>query len=269
MMSDATGTIEQDTNWFENYQNRWKTYNRVRRTLLKAYFRLYHRLEVIGGKNVPEGASLVAAPHGGAFDLDIIALSDFGLKDRQIQALIVDDWHFINNAWGRYWVGSGIPVPTRGGIRYEFIDPFFKKGGRYYPSPLAIFPEGHSGLYSKRRIIDVFYPGVVRLAIRYRVPIVPTAMVGFREASPILTEKFMDHGPNMPIVFLPPLPLKLKIEFGLPFELDKFYGCTLSKQEEYWIANHIVRPKVAEIMAKHQKVELAHIDVKMSEPKHC
>ncbi|MBU2509757.1 1-acyl-sn-glycerol-3-phosphate acyltransferase [bacterium] len=262
MNLEASKTLEK----IEAYQRNWSTYNRFRKVFFRFYFKLFHRLEVIGRENVPKGASLVAANHGGGFDLDNVALSDCGLPDRQIQALIESKWHFINHWWGRWWVGSGIPVPTQGGINYKLIDSYLKKGGEHYPATISIYPEGHSGLFKNRCVIDMFFPGVVRLAVRYQVPIVPVAMIGFREACPILTETFKDHGPNMPVIMLPPLPLKLKIEFGAPFELDDYYGLSLSKEEEYWIANQIVRPRVADIMAKHKRVEQSKVSVKMKKP---
>lgn len=262
MNSDTASLIAR----MESYQREWKVYNKRRKAFFRRYFQFYHRLEVIGRENVPDGASLIAANHGGGFDLDNVALNDCCLPDRQIQTLIVEEWHYLNNWWGRYYIGSGIPIPTRGGVNYELIDQYLLDNGSFYPATVAIYPEGHSGLFKNRRQIDMFYPGIVRLALRYKVPIVPAGMVGFREACPIFTEKPVDRGPNTPVIMLPPLPLKLKIEFGAPFELSEYYDQDLSKDEEFWVANHVVRPRIADVLTKHWKVELADVAVPVKEP---
>ena len=63
-----------------------------------------------------------------------------------------------------------------------------------------------------------------------------------------------------------PLPFKAKIEFGKPFELDEYYDRQLTREEEWWIANNIIRPKVANIRSTYTKVELAKVDVPMKKP---
>ncbi len=40
-------------------------------------------------------------------------------------------------------------------------------------------------------------------------------------------------------------PFKIIVEFGRPFELKEFYNRKLVKEEDWWIANRIIRPKVA------------------------
>jgi 1-acyl-sn-glycerol-3-phosphate acyltransferase len=112
----------------------------------------------------------------------------------------------------------------------------------------------------------MFFPGVVRIALRYRIPIVSAAMVGFGSAAPIFKEIERDHGPN-DILCLPfTLPVKLKIDFGEPFELSDYYGRRLSKEEEFWVANNVVRPKLAEVLSKHGKVILPEPEAPMKEP---
>ena len=55
----------------------------------------------------------------------------------------------------------------------------------------------------------------MRIALKYKVPIVPTATVGFHKISPLLNEERPEHGPPEPTMMLPiPLPFKAKIEFG-------------------------------------------------------
>ena len=136
------------------------------------------------------------------------------------------------------------------------MDPFLADGGRYFPALVAIYPEGHSGRFRERRVLHRFCPGVVRIALRYQVPLVPVAMTGFHLASPIIAELERDHGPNdvIPLPFT--LPVKLRADFGEPFTLDEYYGRALSRDEEFEVANEVVRPRLAELLSKRGPVVL-------------
>ena len=247
---------EADREKMERYRDDFAGYNRIRKSILRTYFRLYHRLEVSGLENIPEGPALIATNHGGGLDLDILALSYFCHPTREIHSLIASDWHYLNSGWGRYWVGGGIPLWTHGGIRYEYIDPYLREGGEHFPGLAAIYPEGHSGTFKTRHVLGKFYPGVVRIALKYRVPIVPVAMTGFHGASPILWEIERDHGPND--IVCPPFafPAKLRADFGEAFELEQYYGVELTKAEEFAVANEVVRPRLAELLGRREKVIL-------------
>lgn len=258
--------FETNARKIEEYKAAFTKYNQRRKRFFRAYFKLWHRYEVIGLENLPEGAALIAVNHSGGWDLDIVSLKDCTHPTRDIHPLIVQNWHFLNSAWGRYWIGGGIPLWTRSGIRYEYIDPYLDKNGAYYPALVAIYPEGHSSTFKKRHVLNKFFPGVVRIALRYRVPIVPVALIGFHYITPILGEIKRDHAPNDPI--FPPilLPVKLKVEIGAPFELEEYYGKTLSKEEEFWVANEMVRPRIAQLLGKHGNIILEKVDVEMKKP---
>ncbi len=239
-----------------DYHARFARYNRRKLGFFKRYFRLYHRLKVKGLENIPEGPAIIAPNHSGGYDLDIMSLMYFAHPAREIPVLIAYEWHFISSAWGRYYVGGGIPLWLRGGIRHEYIDPYLLEGGSRYPGLVCIFPEGNSSSIWKRKEIGPFYPGVVRLAIRYRVPIVPVAMIGFDTASPIFKEIMRDHR-TPDVVMLPfTLPVSLTIDFGKPFELSELYAVKIGREEEFTIANEIVRPRVADVIRRHRPVSL-------------
>ena len=248
------------------YKKKFARYNRIRKSYFRKYFKIYHRYEVIGVDNIPDGPALIAVNHGGGFDLDIVSLSDCTHPTRDIQPLVAADWHFLFSPWGRYYIGTGIPLWTQGGIRWEYIDRHLDKNGDHYPGLVSIYPEGHSGTFKERNVLHKFFPGVVRIALRYRVPIVPVAMIGFHRASPIPFEIQRDHGPNDPICLPFTLPVKLKAEIGEPFELSEYYGKELNRAREFRVANEIVRPKVAELLAKHGKVALEQVNVEMQKP---
>jgi 1-acyl-sn-glycerol-3-phosphate acyltransferase len=266
MSSSERDIYRENVARMEEYRERFARYNRIKRSCFRRYFRLYHRLEVIGTEHIPEGPALIAANHGGGFDLDIVSLSRFAHPGRPIHVLIAEEWHYLNSPWGRYWVGDGIPLRTRGGIRWEYIDPYLDKSGDHYPGLVAIFPEGNSSTFWRRHVLGAFFPGVVRIALRYRVPIVPAAMIGFSRAAPILTEIERDHTAGDVICLPFTFPLKLKIAFGAPLVLDDYDGMILSREEEFWVANEVVRPRLAEVLDRHTKVELAKAGVKMNKP---
>ncbi len=245
----------------------YQTFQKIHNFLFSQYFKYFHRLEVRGLENIPKGAALIAPNHTGGYDMDIVAISHCCHPTREIQVLIMDKYHYLNSAWGRYWVAGGIPLWLTGGIRWQYINPYLHKKGSQYPGLVCMFPEGQSGLFQLRHVLHKFFPGIVRIALKYKVPIVPVASLGFHRAIPIFKEYKQDHGPPDPILFSPiSFPFKLKIEFGEPFELDKYYDQPLTKEEEWWIANHIIRLKVAKLLSKYTRVELAKVDIRMKKP---
>jgi len=125
------------------YHEQFRAYNRRKKAFFKWYFKLFHRLEVRGIENVPEGAAVIAPNHAGGYDLDLLALGYFGHPARKITPMIIDDWHFISSAWGRYYVGCGIPVWTGTGLNYDYLDPLLVPGGSAFPGLVALFPEGN------------------------------------------------------------------------------------------------------------------------------
>jgi len=246
---------------------RYNSFRKNHHFLFRQYFKFYHRLEVKGLENIPRGPAIIASNHSGGYDLDIVAISHCCHPTREIHVLIMDKYHYINSMWGRYWIAGGLPLWLSGGIRWQYINPYLHKSGSQYPGLICMFPEGQSGLFQERHIIYKFFPGVVRIALKYKTPIVPAATVGFHKAVPILKVYPQEHGPPDPILYsIVPFPFKIRIEFGIPFELDAYYDMNLTPAEEWWIANKVIRPKVAAIRKKYTKVQLAKVDVKMQKP---
>lgn len=248
------------------YLRKFRRYNAAKRRFLKHYFRFFHRLEVAGRANIPAGPAIIAPNHAGGYDLDLLSITYFAHPTRPVTPLITQAWHYVNSAWGKYFIGAGLPLPTRGGVRYEYTDPYLQEGGEHFPGLICIFPEGNIPTFAARFTIGKYFPGVVRLALRYRIPIIPTAMIGFAEANPILKLIPHDKAPDDIIPFPFPLPWKLKIEFGRPISLEKYYDKALTKAEEYWIANQVLRPAHADLLRKHQPAVLLPVDVPMQAP---
>ena len=250
----------------DEYHRKFARYNRIKNAFLKKYFRYYHRLEVTSRENLPDGPALIAPNHPGGMELDIFALELLGHENRDITTLVVESWHFINHPWGRWYVGGGIPLWTTGGLRYDFIDPYLKEGGEHFPGMVCLYPEGNVPHYRDRNTIFKYFPGIVRLALHYRIPIIPTALINFSEACPVFKIYPKEKAPQ-DILCLPfAFPLKLRIEFGKPVYLDKYYGLKLTKAEEYWIANEIVKPEHVKLRSKYHHVKTAPVDVEMIKP---
>ncbi len=219
-----------------------------------------------GIENIPAGAAVIAPNHAGGYDLDLLALAYFGHPSRTITPMIIDNWHFINSAWGRYYVGCGIPVWTGTGLNYKYLDPLLAPDGPEFPGLVALFPEGNIPHFRDRNVLGMFHPGVVRMALRYRVPVVPAAMVGFDTACPVLKVIHHEKRPD-DIVCLPfTLPFKLIVEYGRPVYLDEFYGMKVSKREEYWIANEVLRPHLGDLLAKYRRTVFAPVTAPSKKP---
>jgi 1-acyl-sn-glycerol-3-phosphate acyltransferase len=94
--------------------------------------------------------------------------------------------------------------------------------------PLVVFPEGIQGLskpFAQRYQLKRFgRGGFVKLALRSGAPIVPVAIVGAEETSPLLAR--LPGGflglPYLPVTPLGPLPLPARwsIRFGAPLALE-------------------------------------------------
>ncbi len=238
-----------------SYRKAFRSHNRRRKAILKWYFKLYHRLEVRGLEHIPPGPALIMANHTGGYDLDIMAISDFAVPDRDVIPLIIHAWHYTNHWWGRWFVGTGLPVFHGQGMQYDYYDPYLLPDGECFPGLLAIFPEGNIKRFKDRHQLGVFYPGVLRIAVRYRVPLIPAALVGFDIASPIIRRiphrGRADDSVNLPFTF----PKKLIIEFGEPMLLDRHYDASYSKEQEFRISNEEIRPRLLELLQKYQKME--------------
>ncbi len=248
------------------YHRKFAVYNKFKIAFLKKYFRYFHRLEVIGRENIPDGPAILAPNHPGGMELDIFAVSYCTHEKREPVTLIVDDWHFINHAWGRWYVGSGLPLGVPGGISHEYTDPYLKEGGENYPGLICIYPEGNVPLLKDRHTVFKYFPGVVRLALHYKVPVLPVALINFAEACPVVKLFKKDNKPD-DILCLPfAFPIKLKMEIGEPLYLNEYYDKSLSKAEEFWIANEVIRPAHIKLREKHHRVDVKPVKRTITAP---
>ncbi|MHA1294126.1 MAG: lysophospholipid acyltransferase family protein, partial [Promethearchaeota archaeon] len=209
--------------------------------------RYYNRLEIRGIKNIPkEGSAIIAPNHSGGLDWDnfciMSALDHFKTSNparKHIWLMYWDKWSAGDNLWSR-WVQKFSPIPINlsgKGIPFKLVDKLVEKG-----ELIAIMPEGHSAAIYEGYRLWKFYPGVIKLHLRYKIPIIPTAMIGFLKAAPIFSNRYNQKK-------IPPwekevmsffvLPKKLIIHFGKPLMFKDYFNKEIDKKIMYKLANNV------------------------------
>ncbi|MBM4362959.1 MAG: acyltransferase family protein [Deltaproteobacteria bacterium] len=194
-------------------------------------YRSYFRVEARGLENVPEGRCLVIANHSGSLPLDGLMLrAAFRLDHpagRELRWLAEDYVYYLP------FVGSF--MSRVGGVRAcpENATRLLGRDGL-----VAVFPEGVKGigkLYRDRYRLQRFgRGGFVRLCLRTGTPLVPCAVVGAEESSPLLYRDeiasrllgvpYLPVTPTFPLLGpfgLLPAPTKWKVVVG---EAQRFDG---------------------------------------------
>jgi 1-acyl-sn-glycerol-3-phosphate acyltransferase len=217
--------------------------------IFRKFIKKYHRLEVKGTENIPDGSAIIAPNHSGAMDWDTVCLSC--ALDRWIHILYWDRYY---NApiWGDFIRNFNvIPLSLERGLDEEMrgllLEEYFRKG-----KLVGIFPEGTSATLFEGYRIGKFYPGVIRLAEFSGAPIIPTAIVGIAEAAPILFYTAVDEKGIRDPPFAPPLlfPVKIKIRFGEPI----FWRSEKKMdRNEYYKAAEEIRREVVKLVQKTRK----------------
>ena len=193
----------------------------------------WFRVESAGHENVPlEGRALISPNHSGVIPIDG-AMIGIDLVEKlptpRVMRAMVDNFMgflpFLNVFF--YRVGQVV------GARRNFEDLLKAE------EIVCVFPEGTKGIgkpYSQKYRLVRFNVGFVELAVRFRVPIVPTAVVGAEEQAPMLYNiKPIARALNFPyfpvtplfphfgILGAIPLPVKYTIRYGEPFRFYESY----------------------------------------------
>jgi 1-acyl-sn-glycerol-3-phosphate acyltransferase len=199
---------------------------------LAFFYRRYFRVEVRNIENVPDkGAVLLVANHSGSLPLDgamlKLALSLDHPAHRRLRPLaenFVYHFPFV-----------GVLLNRFGAVRacQENAEALLRDG-----EAVAVFPEGVKGLgkpFRKRYQLQRFgRGGFIRLALRTKTPIVPVAIVGAEETTPVIA-RLVRPGRTLGLPYLPvtptfpflgplglvPLPTKWTIEFGEPLRFTE------------------------------------------------
>lgn len=218
--------------------------------LLSPFYKHYFRVESVGIENIPrEGSALLAANHSGMLPidgmmlaLDVLAKTDPPRLPRAVLDHFVPQLPIIGPLFSRVGAVGG----TRTNVKH-----LLEQG-----AVVILFPEGTEGIgkpYAKRYQLQTWRVGHVELALRYRTPVVPVAIVGAEEQWPqIATLPVHALGiPYLPIPATPlPLPVKYHVRYGAPIALH-----------EQWSPAHADDPAVLQRAAQQVKEAVSSLIV--------
>ncbi|MFA6033149.1 MAG: lysophospholipid acyltransferase family protein [Myxococcota bacterium] len=202
--------------------------------LTRYAYKYWFRVQSTGHENVPlSGRTLIVPNHSGVLPLDAVMIGIdlvYKLDKPRNMRAVVDNFMgftpFLNTMM--YRVGQVV------GARRNFEDLLKKE------EMVAVFPEGAKGtgkLFSHRYNLLKFNVGFIELSIKYKTPIVPTAVIGGEEQYPMIYNfkplARLTGFPYFPVTpFLPwlgllgaiPLPVKYHIRYGEPIRFFEDYG---------------------------------------------
>ena len=201
--------------------------------VIEFLYRSYFRTVVEGIDNVPgEGRCIVVANHSGALPLDGLMLRAALRIEHQKRR----DLRWLAEDFVYYLPFAGVFMNRVGAVRAcpENAERLLEK-----ESLVGVFPEGVHGikkLFQERYRLQRFgRGGYIRLCLRMRAPIVPCAIIGAEESSPLLyrmeglTElvglPYFPITPTFPFLGpagLLPAPTKWRMRFGEPINLDNY-----------------------------------------------
>jgi 1-acyl-sn-glycerol-3-phosphate acyltransferase len=187
-------------------------------------YRAYFRVESHGVEHVPkDGAAIIAANHSGMlpFDASMVWMDVVHGTGRVVRPLtdhLVAGLPFVATLLQRVGAVGGTAGNARALLENGEI--------------LLVFPEGVPGISKPKRDryrVSTWRRGHAELALRYRAPIVPAAVIGAEEQFPFVHNSRrlgrIVGAPHVPITFFPvpvlpiPLPVKYRIYYGAPIAL--------------------------------------------------
>jgi 1-acyl-sn-glycerol-3-phosphate acyltransferase len=216
---------------------------------LSPLYRRYFRVESQGIENIPaEGSALLVANHSGTLPLDgmMIALDVLAKSSpARLPRAVLD--HFVPQlpVVGPVFARMGAVSGTRTNVKR-----LLEQG-----SVVILFPEGTEGIgkpFSQRYQLQGWRVGHVELALRYRTPIVPVAVVGAEEQWPQLA-RLSVHALGIPYLPIPatllPLPVKYHLRYGAPIALhERFSPESADDPEVLRVAAQQVKEAVAALV---------------------
>ncbi len=246
-----------------------------RKTFLKGFrkaipfiARYWNHYEIRGLEHIASpGSKVLAINHGGGWDYDnflIMSALDYVRTNNPARKCI---WLFAWDKWCDSTTGfegiwsdlyrqySAIPIHIekkgKPPIPWEKVDEIVQRG-----ELMVMCPEGHSAARYEGYRLWKFYPGVIKVHLRYRIPIIPAAHIGPTEVLPILNNKY-DPNQVPPWIhekifpFPLPAPQKMILHLGAPITFEEYYGKTVDNATLFKLAAQ-VRTKVAELIAMYR-----------------
>jgi 1-acyl-sn-glycerol-3-phosphate acyltransferase len=189
--------------------------------LLDFLYTRYWRVSVEGAEHVPAGPAILVANHSGTVPFDGPVLHHALLRERP--DLKESRWLLEDQVF--YAPFFGTLFNRLGALRASPENALRLLEER---RPVIVFPEGAQGLgklYRERYQLKRFgRGGFVKLALRAGVPVVPVAVVGAEDSTPLLAKLpgSLLGLPYVPLAPLGPLPLPAKwaVRFGAPVDLE-------------------------------------------------
>ncbi|WP_434390310.1 1-acyl-sn-glycerol-3-phosphate acyltransferase [Melittangium boletus] len=191
----------------------------VLRPVLDFLYERYWRVSVQGASHVPAGPVLLVANHSGALPFDGPMLQQALSRERpdlQEARWLAEDQVFHAPMMGTLMnrLGAVRACPENA---LRLLDEL---------RPVIVFPEGSQGMgkpFAQRYQLKRFgRGGFVKLALRTGAPIVPVAIVGAEETTPLLGRipaGFLGL-PYLPVTS-PPLPVRWMLRFGEPIGMGE------------------------------------------------
>lgn len=203
------------------------------RPVLDFVYRHYFRVQTEGIENVPhDGRAVVVGNHSGSIPLDGLMLRTALRADHPASR----DLRWLAEDFLFYLPFAGVFMNRAGAVRacQENAERLLSRD-----NVIAVFPEGVQGirkLFRERYQLQRFgRGGYIRLCLRTRAPLIPCAIIGGEEASPLLY-RFDTLADLLRIPYLPvtptfpalgalgllPAPTKWRIKFGEPISFDSY-----------------------------------------------
>jgi 1-acyl-sn-glycerol-3-phosphate acyltransferase len=209
----------------------------------------WFRVTSHGARHIPpRGAAILAANHSGLLPLDGAMIYTDVLRHtrrvpRPIADLFVARMPFLGTAFTRLGVVSG----TRANVARLL------ESGEL----LLFFPEGTRGIakpFRERYHLAGWRVGHAELALRFRAPVIPVAVIGAEEQwLPLARLPLHPFGaPFVPVPLnLVPLPVHYHIHYGAPIALHHLYGPDSADDPEVIReASRLVRNAVADLVSE-------------------
>lgn len=182
----------------------------------------YFRVTSHGAECLPRsGAAILAANHSGLLPIDgaMIVVDVARQTSPPRVARVIGDVFIPMMPWvGTTFSRIGVVAGSAGNFRHLL------ESGEL----VLVFPEGAPGIgkgFRRRYQLQSWRVGHAELALRYRVPVIPVAVIGAEEAWPEIgrLDSFHAFGaPFLPIPATPlPLPVRLHVHYGEPLVLHE------------------------------------------------
>lgn len=189
--------------------------------LTQGLYRRYFRVVSSGHENIPStGGGVLAANHSGAVPIDSAMIWTDVVRHTdppRVPRPVADHFVPMIPVIGTLFARAGMV----GGSRRNAAA-LLERGDL-----LLIHPEGVPGIakhFKDRYKLQDWRVGHVELAIRHRVPVIPTAVVGAEEQLPQIGRIPISFAglPFIPITLVPvPLPVRYHIRYGPPIEVHR------------------------------------------------